>query len=353
MKTTRNQLLKIPNFPCLYRHENGSYYGIKKARGQIKTIALQTDDRKLAERKLKYWIDSIENRSGEITLKALCDYFLRTRGGKKAKTVEGYQRAIKWLLETLGENTLSHDVRPMDISQLFARSSQDYSGSTHNHLTETVNLIFELARNNGFVHENPVAKVERTLRRKKVIRKPPAIPTQQQFESIISHIRNVRFSDTRQRSSDLVEFLGLAALGEAEAAGLRWQDVDFEKERINVQRKKTDQYFYVPLYPWLKPVLLDLWQRSGKPTAGRIFSVDCAKMSLRNACKALKMPNFSPRNLRQYGIVRQIRSGLPVKQVSKFQGHQDGGKLILSTYSEVIGADDAAYEKKLIDNLKS
>ena len=353
MKNTRQQLKKISGYPCLYRHEfSGQYYGIKKSHGKIKTTALQTDDRKLAERKLKDWIDSIENRSGEITLKALCDHFLRTRAGRKAKTLEGYQRATKWLLETLGENTLAHDVRPMDISQLFARSSQGYSGSTHNHLTETVNLIFELARNNGFVHENPVQRVERSLRRKKVVRKPPTIPTQQQFESLISHIRNVRFSDTRQHSSDLVEFLGLAALGEAEATALRWQDIDWIKERINAQRRKTGQYFFVPFYPWLKSFLVDLWHRSGKPAQGRIFSVNCAKMSLRNACKALGFPSFSPRSLRQFGIVRQLRAGLHYKLVAKYQGHGDGGVLITKTYSEVLGADDEAYEKNLVDSLK-
>lgn len=352
MKTTRSQLVKIPNYPCLYRHENGSYYAVKKVRGQIKTSALRTVDRKLAERKLKDWINSIEKRGGEIALKPLCELFLKTRGGRKHKTVEGYQRAIKWLLDYLGENTLAHEVMPMDISKLFAKSSQDYSGSTHNHLTETVNQIFELALNNNFVSENPVAKVERGLRRKKVIRKPPTIPTQEQFQEIVDHIRHKRFSDTRQQSSDLVEFLGLAALGEAEATSLRWQDIDWAGHRIVVQRKKTGQFFYIPFYPWLRGFLVDLWQRSGKPTQGRIFSVTCAKMSLRNACRSLKFTNFSPRNLRQYGIVRQIRAGLPVKHISKYQGHVDGGQLILSTYSEVIGADDAEYEKKLVESLK-
>ena len=345
-----NNFTKIST--CLYRYKNDIYYGRKKVKGRIVIKSLETSDPALAKRKLKQWIEGLEGFAGEISLKALCDLFMKTRSHRKAKTLEGYQRAISWLKNYLGENTLVHHILPLDISTLFAKSSQDYSGSTHNHLTETINLIFELALNNGFVYENPVSKVEKNLRRKRVIRKKPAIPTQEQFEILVSHIRNVRFSDTRQQSSDLVEFLGLAALGQAEAEQLRWEDVDWNRERINVQRRKTEQHFFTPFFPWLKIFLIDLWNRSGKPTQGRIFSVRCAKASLRNACKALGYPKFSPRSLRQYGIVRQLRAGLHYKLVAKYQGHQDGGVLITKAYSEVIGADDEAYEKKLVDSLK-
>jgi hypothetical protein len=55
--STRQLLVKIPNYPCLYRHkDNGRYYGIKKYRGKRKEHSLETTDRKLAERKLKKWI---------------------------------------------------------------------------------------------------------------------------------------------------------------------------------------------------------------------------------------------------------------------------------------------------------
>jgi integrase len=336
----------------LYRYRNQIYYCIVKRQGKVVYKSLKTVDRTLAERKMRDFLGSMERKTGEIALKPLCDLFMETRRGRQPKTIEGYSRAITRLLDTLGPHCLAHEVKPLDISKLFAKSSQDYSGSTHNHLTETVNLIFEMALHNGYIFENPVGKVEKRLCRKKVIRKPPMIPTQEQFEQIVNDFRNARYSDTRRESSDLVEFLGLAALGQAEAESLKWQDVDWENEKIHVQRKKTGQYFYVPFYPWLKPFLVDLWNREGQPILGQIFKVKCGKMSLRNACKALKLPHFSPRNLRQYGIVRLLRAGLPVKLVSKYQGHQDGGRLILSTYSEVVSSNDSEYEKNLVDNLK-
>ena len=56
-KSTRQQLVKVPQVPCLYRHSlSRKYYGIKKVGGKRKEHSLDTDDRKLAERRLKKWI---------------------------------------------------------------------------------------------------------------------------------------------------------------------------------------------------------------------------------------------------------------------------------------------------------
>jgi hypothetical protein len=59
--STRQLLVKIPNYSCLCRHKiNGTYYGKKKHAGKRKEHSLDTTDRKLAERKLKDWMNSLE-----------------------------------------------------------------------------------------------------------------------------------------------------------------------------------------------------------------------------------------------------------------------------------------------------
>jgi hypothetical protein len=43
-KSTRQQLVKVPQVPCLYRHAlNHGYYGIKKVGGKRKEHALKTN----------------------------------------------------------------------------------------------------------------------------------------------------------------------------------------------------------------------------------------------------------------------------------------------------------------------
>jgi hypothetical protein len=39
------------------------------------------------------------------------------------------------------------------------------------------------------------------------------------------------------------------------------------------------------------------------------------------------------------------------KLIAKWQGHQDGGQLIMDTYTEVFGADDAQYEQQQLAKL--
>ena len=60
-----------------------------------------------------------------------------------------------------------------------------------------------------------------------------------------------------------------------------------------------------------------------------------AKKSLQAACHRLKYPAYTQRSLRRMFITRCIEKGVDVKVIAQWQGHQDGGKLILGTYSHV------------------
>jgi hypothetical protein len=40
-----------------------------------------------------------------------------------------------------------------------------------------------------------------------------------------------------------------------------------------------------------------------------------------------------------------------MKTIAKWQGHQDGGKLIMDTYTEAFGADQREFEKKQLMKL--
>ena len=53
--------VKVANFPCLYRHARSDlYYGCKKFHGVRQERSLKTCDRKIAERRLKEWIDNLD-----------------------------------------------------------------------------------------------------------------------------------------------------------------------------------------------------------------------------------------------------------------------------------------------------
>jgi hypothetical protein len=82
-------LNKVPNVPCLYRYSvNETYYGIKKWAGKRREHSLDTIDRKIAERRLRAWIDNmtkVDSEAEKTTLAQLLDKFTETRGGMWAR----------------------------------------------------------------------------------------------------------------------------------------------------------------------------------------------------------------------------------------------------------------------------
>jgi hypothetical protein len=50
-------------------------------------------------------------------------------------------------------------------------------------------------------------------------------------------------------------------------------------------------------------------------------------------------------------INHQIRSGVSPKTIAKWQGHQDGGVLIMKVYSEIISENDLDHEISEVSKL--
>lgn len=51
-------------------------------------------------------------------------------------------------------------------------------------------------------------------------------------------------------------------------------------------------------------------------------------------------------------IAELYRAGVDVKTIAEWQGHQDGGKLIMDTYIEVFGADQKNFETRQLAKLQ-
>src|SRR5262249_26252687 len=155
----------------------------------------------------------------------------------------------------------------------------------------------------------------------------------EQFKALVADVRAQVFNADAKDSANYLEFLGLAGVGQAEAGSLTRADVDLDAGRIITYRHKTSTGFVIPIFPQLLPLIERLCD--GKNNRDKIFKIANAKHALSNACKRLRFPAFSQRSLRRMFITRAIEHGVDVKVIAEWQGHRDGGKLILSTYSHV------------------
>jgi integrase len=328
---------KVKRERGLYRNnDSGTYFAHVRFRSKLHRRTLATNDLALAKRKLREFKDALgrtDATKGNASFASVLDAYTAALGGATATKVN--KRAVIDKLRTtwFGIGTLPlRTVKPSQVTAWLAKHYGDQSAAYYNSALTVIRAVFDLAVADKIISENP-AKDITYRKRKKPIRETP---TFQQFQDVVASIRAQKFNREAEQSGDFVEFLGLAGLGQAEAASIKRSDVDLDASRIIVYRHKTDTGFAIPIFPQLRPLVEKLC--AGKPHSARLFAISQARKALRNACVRLGLPSFTHRALRRMFITRAIERGVDVKVIAEWQGHRDGGKLILQTYSHVNAA---------------
>ncbi len=146
-----------------------------------------------------------------------------------------------------------------------------------------------------------------------------------------------------------VEFLGLAGVGQAEAASLKSGGYRVGKPADPLQASKDAGDIRRPNLS-RSPTVPATAADGGGPRPA--FAIKDAKKALQAACERLGYARFSQRSIRRFLIGQLWKSGVDRKLIAKWQGHRDGGKLIIDTYTEVFGDDDSLYEQQQLAKLR-
>ena len=335
---------------CLYRYSsNGVYYARFENGGKEIRRSLRTTDRTSAQRALA-WLkqerEQVDPTAGKLTIAELCDRYSVTIQHQKPKTIERKSlivRRIKHHWPT-GRLTQVTKVKPSHVDLWISRYR--FGPHSRNLHMASIKEMFDTVVRDGIISRSPAAHLRRV--------KPPkpirATPSFEEFKAIVESIRSQKFNGhDAEESADFVEFLGLAGLGKAEAAALRQSDIDWQRETITTFRHKTKSGFAIPIYPQLKPLLLR--RRRNDAPDERVFKIDNAKKAIANGCRRLNLPNYSHISFRRMFITRAIERGVDVKVIAEWQGHKDGGKLILDTYSHVNRAHSHRMAQLMTDGL--
>jgi integrase len=348
-RVTRQRVRVAPN---LRRDPaTGMYYGFKKIGRRRFRHSLGTSDRITANGKLSEWLrhlDAADPTAHDLKLLALLQKFLASRGAKAKHTRENDKSFAQTLRDTF-QLGVSVPVRKIRTSDLLAwlntqAKKREWRHRTFNHFRLWLRQMFDLAVADGIVSESTNPFKPKLIRPKKLQPVARNIPTVKQFAAIITNVRESDYQSRRgEESANFLEFLGSAGVGQAEAAALRWRDINGEK--MTFVRQKTGVSFQIPIYGWLSPVIARLRAaRTSEDDEGRVFSILEAGRALELACERLAYPRFTQRNLRAMLIKRLYDAGVPIKRIALWQGHRDGGKLIQEIYTEVFCDTDAAAE---------
>jgi integrase len=233
-------------------------------------------------------------------------------------------------------------LKTSDMTRHIASYQERMAPATINKVITLLRDVFRHALHDRAIAFSPMEGIKYQKNRDT---KKRLIPTLGEFEAIVESIRSQSLSDTAKESGDLVEFMGLAGLGQAECAGLKWGDINFQSGIITIIRAKTGHQFDFPIYPTLRPLLDRLHAQRPKEAQGGpqnatdpVFHVYNPKVALENACARLGLPNYTARSLRRMHITRCLELGIDPQTIAAWQGHRDGGQLILRTYGRVSKA---------------
>lgn len=322
---------------CLYRYRpSGVYYARVKSGGKEIRRSLKTKDRQVAKSNLadlRGELGNVDLTVGRISLSELCVRFLKTIQHQKPKTIECKELVVKRMKNRWpgGSSRQIRDIKPSEVQEFLSTEGSRGSKSLYNQHISVVRAIFTMAVSDRLLSSSPALGVKQ-VRRDKPIRKTPSV---EEFHAIISDVRAQFYNADSADSADFLELLGLAGLGQAEASSLTWGDVDWKRQQITTFRHKTSKGFVVPIYPQLRPLLERLRGNHPPPADQRVLKINDAKKALAGACRRLGFAKYSQRSLRRLFITRALEKGVDVKVVAEWQGHTDGGKLILDTYSHV------------------
>jgi integrase len=325
---------KIKRKPGLYRYNpSGQYFARVRKSGRLYRRKLGTTDLAYAKRKLDDFrrdLDRTDHTKGATSFAAVLDKYEATLTGAAATLRD--KRATILTIKTILAGCANQPLRnlaPSAFEAFLADRYGQFSASAYNSALTLVRDALELAVRDRIIVENPV-------RHLKYRRRPTPVrltPTFEQFRRIIADVRSQSINAGAQDSGDFLEAMGLLGLGQAELAALVRSDVDLDASRIFIKRRKTGIGFHIPIFPQARELIEKLCQ--GLDHDERLFKLYDARGSLAGACERLKYAPFSQRSLRRMFITRAIERGVDVKVIAQWQGHRDGGKLILDTYSHV------------------
>jgi integrase len=293
-------------------------------------------------------------RSGAATVGELAKAYLRSvelDGGIKPSSKEYRKKTVIYLLRSWPdlENTLPSKVSSEDCQEWAGRYRTSFSETLYNNTLDSLRHVFELAIKRGLIVHNPAISVSKV----KVVKKKLELPSSEQFRAIIASIRDAG-SATSQGCGDLVEFLCYSGCRISEAAGVRWQDVDYERGRIYIAPGKNNSDRYIPLIPAMKDLLIRIkamprWFRApARHAAGCIVSVAECEEALTAACAKVGAVRMTHHDLRHLYATKCIESGVDIPTLSRWLGHSDGGALAMRVYGHLRKDHSLAMGEKVI-----
>jgi integrase len=336
--------------PYLVKHQGGAYYWQSKIAGVARRGSMRTKSRSVAQTRLGLELAKARSRFGAGAA--------REGGGKELVTVGEWieewvareadrvdiKDRTKLLAEERGRALKRSAMAGMVLKRVKERDVLDwFRGECSRVSPGTANLrlagwrsVFGLAKEWGELAVNPAAEVKR----KPVIKRLRRTVAPGVIRDIARSIRGQESRYSRETAA-MVEAAAFSGLRPAELAAVEGKDIQggWLAVRGGKEGTKNRRERLVPINPALEEII----EREGwRERAGRLFTIKRASRPMRAACLRLGVPHVTQYDLRHFFATSCIERGIDVATVAEWMGHQDGGVLLLKTYTHVRKAHSAA-----------
>ena len=213
-----------------------------------------------------------QHHMGAVTFGAICDRYIEEELPPRYSTRKSYLSNIKLHIRPRWERYLLHQIRPMVVEGWLKK--MEMAPKSKAHIRSVMHLMFECAARWELFNDrrNPMQIVRVKDSTKRLQR--PTVLTVNEYEAILGLLK-----EPYRTMVIVAQCLGLRV---SEIAALQWQDFDFERQQLLVQRSivngnvddvKTEySRDHVPLHESLVKILLE-WSKQALPTEeGWVFA---------------------------------------------------------------------------------
>ena len=233
-KSTELQTAFVRVAECLYRNQSsGKYYALIKRKGKQFRKSLKTQDRKLAERKLK----ELRHQTKQLTSSAnerktpfediASLWFENHRGSLKPSSASRAERNIKELNKTFSKQPIS-SITKQDCENWAVKRGKNLSASTFNKDSEVLKAILSYAVDKGLFLDNPALGIKR----RRITNKQILIPQPDEFTTLLEGLSEQGTKGKKARH--LVQLLAYSGMRLGEATRIIWREIDFKNNRFTV-----------------------------------------------------------------------------------------------------------------------
>lgn len=146
-------------------------------------------------------------------------------------TVLGYRKAMRHVwMPAFGDRHLAH-IKPSEIRKLIRERADEVSARTVNNDLVPLRTLFRVAIEDGLLDRSPMAPIRN-------LRIPDHLPdpfTREEMEAILAHLRD----KAPEQAWNWYEFAFGTGMRPSEQIALRWDDVDWDRRSVRVQRARV------------------------------------------------------------------------------------------------------------------